>query len=311
MPIDPATKRSDLDVLSTTDLAKWREVEFVCGPVGISFDQQHAVHTYPDRDAGYVESTGRNPVLFTFTAIFRRGVVGRGGGRPAFPDAFNAFMLACADRTAGALVHPILGTIKVKAQRFDAQIDPARRDGADVNVTFIEATDREDEFAALISQTSPLGSAYDGARSFDDAYGSLQPEPPALPQSMKPSLLDSLKQLSGALAQARLGVGNVIAKIDGLASAVSDLTDQIIALDNPKNYPAIEALEKVFAALVRLGQEAQRRERPVRPVVLLRPMSVAEAASQYGTPIADFCRLNPTVASREILPVNTQVFVFA
>ena len=67
----------------------------------------------PDRDAGYVESTGRNPMTLNFTAIFRRGVVGEGGGRNAFPDNFFAFQAACADRTAGQLVHPILGTLKV------------------------------------------------------------------------------------------------------------------------------------------------------------------------------------------------------
>ena len=41
-----------------------------------------------------------------------------------------------------------------------------RRDGVDVEVSFIEATDREDELAALLGQgESALGSAYDGARS--------------------------------------------------------------------------------------------------------------------------------------------------
>lgn len=310
MPIDPSTKRSDLDVLSTTPLAKWRDVEFVCGPISWRFDQQHAVHTYPDRDAGYVESTGRNPMTLTFTAIFRRGVVGEGGGRNAFPDNFFAFQAACADRTAGQLVHPILGTLKVKCQSFQPNADPMRRDGVDVEVSFIEATDREDELAALLGQKSALGSAYDGARSFDDAYPNLSPEPPALPESMKPSLLDSIKQLSGALAQARLGVGNLISKIDGLANAVSDLTDQISAADDPKNYAAVAALEKVFASLVKLRQEAQKRTRPFRPVILPRGMSVAEAAAQYGTPVSDFCRLNPLVASADLIPPGTQVFVY-
>lgn len=310
MPIDPVTKRSDLDVLSTTSLARWRDVDFVCGNVSWTIEQQHAVHTYPDRDAGYVESTGRNPAVFTFTAIFRRGVVGPGGGRAAFPEDFRRFQAACADRTAGQLVHPLLGTLKVKCQRASVQIDPSRRDGADVEVSFIEATDREDELAALLGQQSTIGSAYDAARSFDGAYGALQPEPPPLEDSLKPSLLDSLKQVTGALAQARLSVGNAIAKIDGMASAVSDLTDQVVALDNPKNYPAIAALEKLYGALARMSQEAQRRARPVRPVTLGRAMSLAECSATYGTPVTDLCRLNPLLASRTVLPAGSTVFVF-
>lgn len=310
MPIDPATKRSDLDVFAATELASFRGAEFVCGPLSWSFDQQHAVHTYPDRDAGYVESTGRNPAIFSFVAIFRRGVVGPGGGRDAYPTNFQRLQGACADRTAGELVHPLIGTLKAKCQRFDVQADPNRRDGVDVNVSFIEATDREDELVDLLGQTSALGSAYDGARSFDSAYSGLVPAPPELPDSLKPSLLDSIKQLSGALAQVRLGVGNMISQVEGYASAINDLTDQVIALDNPKNYPAIQALEKVFAAVLRLGQEAQKRTRPVRPVLLPRAMSVAEAAGAYATPIGEFCRLNPLAATRDLLPANFLAVVY-
>jgi hypothetical protein len=309
MPIDPNTRRSDLDVLSTTDLARWRDVAFVCGPVSISFDQQHAVHTYPDRDAGYVESTGRNPATFTFTAIFRRGVVGPGGGREAFPGEWLRFQAACADRTAGDLVHPLLGTVKAKCQRCSTSVDPNRRDGVDVDVSFIEATDRDDELAALLGQISPLGSCYDGARAFDGAYAAVQPEPPPLPESLRPSLLDSIKQLSGALAQARLGVGNVIAQIDGMASAINDLSDQIAALDDPKNYRALDALERTFAALLRLGQEVKKRARPFRQVTLLREMSLPEISSQYGTPLQDLFRLNPLIATRDTMPPGSIVFV--
>lgn len=310
MPIDPITKRSDLDALSFTGPAKWRDVEFVCGPVSISFDQQHAVHTYPDRDAGYIESTGRNPATFTFTAIFRRGVVGKGGGRAAFPDNWQRFQAACADRTAGELVHPILGTVKAKCQRCSTSFDPNRRDGADVDVSFIEATDREDELAALLGQSSPLGECYDGARSFDGAYADLRPKPPPLPNNLRPSLLESIKQLSGALAQARMSVGNVVARIDGMASAINDLSDQIAALDDPKNYRALDALERTFAALLRLGQEVKKRARPFRQVSLFRQMSLPEIASQYGTPLQDLFRLNPLLATRETLPPGSVVFVY-
>ena len=39
-------------------------------------------------------------------------------------------------------------------------------------------------------------------------------------------------------------------------------------------------------------------------------MSVAEAAAQYGTPVSDFCRLNPLVASADLILPGTQVFVY-
>jgi prophage DNA circulation protein len=311
MPIDPTTKRSDLDVLATTSLAQWRDVPFVCGPLSFGFDQQHAIHTYPDRDAGYVESTGRNLATYTFTAIFRRGVVGDGGGSDAFPNGMLRFLAACADRTAGDLDHPILGKVRAKCQNVRAQVDPNRRDGADVEVSFIEATDREDELTALLQQSSALGSSYDAARSFDSAYGAISPEPPALPESLKPSLLDSIKQLDGAIAQAQLGVGNVLSKIDGMANAVNNLSDRIASLDDPKNDRALGALEKLFASLVRLARETQRQARPIRPAILDRPMSVVEAAGTYGTPLGAFLKLNPLAAAVEVLAPGSTVFVYA
>ena len=126
---------------------------------------------------------------------------------------------------------------------------------------------------------------------------------------MKPSLLDSIKQLSGALAQARLGVGNLISKIDGLANAVSDLTDQISAADDPKNYAAIAALEKVrLAGQTRTGgAEAHPSVPSGHPAAW---HERGEAAAQYGTPVSDPCRLNPLVASADLIPPGTQVFVY-
>jgi prophage DNA circulation protein len=309
MAIDPNTKRSDLDVLATTQLASWRGISFECGPISWAFDQQHAVHTYPDRDAGFIESTGRNPATFTFTALFRRGIVGEGGGRDAFPNNLFRFQSACADRSAGPLVHPILGTLTVKCQRIDVQVDPARRDGVDVNVTFIEATDREDELAALLAQVSPLGSCYDAARSFDSA--TVGPVPPDLPVSLRPSLLDSIKQLNGLLLQVQFGVGNILNKIDGMASAVNDLADTISSLNEPRNVTALNALERLFASLVRLSEEVRRQTRPIRPVTLPRDMTAPDISALFSTPLGDLFRLNPLLAGADVVSTGTQIFVLA
>ena len=127
---------------------------------------------------------------------------------------------------------------------------------------------------------------------------------------MKPSLLDSIKQLSGALAQARLGVSNLISRIDGLANAVSDLTDQISAADDPKNYAAIAALEKDLrlAGQTRTGgAEAHPSVPSGHPAAWHergRPPPLLVTVPRYRTSAAS-TRSSPALAD----PAGTQVFV--
>jgi len=308
MPIDPVTRRSDLDAFAKMPKASWRDIEFVCGPMDWGFTHAHAAHLYPDRDAGYIESTGRNPATFSFTAIFRNGVVGE---RLQFPTLYQAFTRACMDRTAGDLLHPVLGVIKVKCQSYKASFDVMRRDGADVQVEFIESTDEADELDALLGQNSPMGNCITAARNLDDALGNVSPAPPPLPQSLKPSLLDSIKQLNGAVQQYKLGIGNIAGQIDSYASAIDDLTNTLQALDDPKNYRALDACERMFASLLALSVEVTKKAKPTIPALVPFTTSLAGAAGYFGMTVGAFAKLNPIIAGQTTIPVGTPVMIAA
>jgi len=310
MPIDPVTRRSDLDAFAKMPKASWRDIEFECGPMGWGFTHAHAAHLYPDRDAGYIESTGRNPATFSFTAIFRNGVAGN-NGEPAFPDLYRKFTRACMDRAAGDLLHPVLGVIKVKCQSYKADFDVMRRDGADVQVEFIESTDEADELDALLGQNSPMGNCITAARNLDDALGNVNPEPPPLPQSLKPSLLDSIKQLNGAVQQYKLGIGNIAGQIDSYASAIDDLTNTLQALDDPKNYRALDACERMFASLLALSVEVTKKAKPTIPALVPFTTSLAGAAGYFGMDVGAFAKLNPIIAGQTTIPVGTPVMIAA
>lgn len=307
MPINPYTGRSDLDVLAKMARPSWRELEFECSAMEWGFSQSHAQHLYPDRDAGYIESTGRNPSTFKFTAMFRNGIVTK-DALPAFPGQWTKFVQACADRSAGKLSHPALGTLTVKCTSFSSSWVAEKRDGADVSVEFIEATDEASELDALLAQGSPLGNCFAEARNLDDALGNVSPVP-TLPQSLKPSLLDSIKQLSGAIEQFKLGVGQIAGKIDSYASAVGQLADSIRDADDPKSYRALEACDRLFASLLRLSEEVTRKAKPLSLALLPFTTNLAGAAKAFGMTVADFVQYNPTLASRATLPVGTPVVI--
>ena len=307
MPINPYTGRSDLDVLAKMARPSWRDVEFECSAMEWGFTQAHAQHLYPDRDAGYIESTGRNPSTFRFTAMFRNGIVTK-DALPAFPGQWTKFVQACADRSAGKLSHPALGTLTVKCTSFQSSWVAEKRDGADVAVEFVEATDEASELDALLAQGSPLGNCFSAARDLDDALGNVSPEP-TLPEALRPSLLDSIKQLSGAVEQFKLGVGNIAGQLDAYASAVGQLSDSIRDANNPKDYRVLDACERLFASLLRLSEEVTRKSKPVAPAIVPFTTTLAGAAAYFKMSVGDFVQYNPVLASRATILASTPVVV--
>jgi hypothetical protein len=219
-------------------------------------------------------------------------------------------MRACLDRTAGELGHPLLGKLRAKCRSHRTVVDPNRRDGVDVEVEFIEATDEEDELSVLLGQNSPLGACVAAARNLDAGLVNVSPVP-TLPERLKPSLLDSINQLSGLIAQFKLGIGNIVGQIDGYASAVDQLTEQIKSIDDPKNYQVLNACEQLFASLLRLSEEVVKKSRPFFPAVVPFETNLAGAAAFFKMSVADFVSLNPLIASRETVRAGTAVFVYA
>lgn len=153
-----------------------------------------------------------------------------------------------------------------------------------------------------------MGNCFAAARDLDDALGNVSPEP-TLPPALRPSLLDSIKQLSGAVDQFKLGVGNIAGQLDSYASAIGQLADTIRDADNPKDYRVLDACDRMFAALLRLSVEVNRRAKPMRPAVLTFATTLTGAATYFSVPLADFVKANPLLASRVTLPVGTPVMV--
>ncbi len=298
-------KPSDLDVFSKFLEASWRDLPFPCGQMAFGFEQQHVHHLYPDRDAGFIESTGRNPASYKMTAIFRNGVA---GSKLLFPVKWQEFVGACLDRRVGVLVHPVMGKLNAKLKSFQTSWDPGRRDGCDVELEFVEASNTEDELADLF-KVNQIGNCVSIARDLDGPIGAISPVP-EIPESLKPSILDSMKQLSGALTQFKQGLGNVTGLIDGYMGAVADLTDTISALDDPANYPIIDGLLRLFTALADTSRTSTQKAKPTTQVQVQQASDLASLASFFGMSIDDLLQLNPALASRTSVAAGAAVFVF-
>lgn len=295
------------DVLRKLLRIEWRGVGLFATGYSFAFDQQHIAHTYPDRDAGFIEATGRNPATYSFSLLFRNG--NALAPEEQYPLTWRKFIVACLDRSTGTLLHPELGPIKVKCRSQQTQWDGTKRDGVDVSAEFVETSDTEDELAALLKRSAAYDAEYE-AQFLDDNVKDVKPAPD-VPSTLAPSLLDSMKQLTGTIAMAKASVGNVAASIEAYANAVDDLAEQINDLNNPAYAPILESLRRLHGAVIDLGLPDKAAARPVTSVTVKRDAPVAAVASAFANKLEDFLALNPSAASRTSLAAGTPVFVYA
>ena len=297
---------SDLDIARQLLTPKWRDVEFYCGPWSIAFDQQHAIHAYPDRDAAFIEATGRNPARYSFTAYFRNGI---SGSSLLYPDKWRLFIAACLDRSTGKLVHPELGAINAKVVSYRSSFDPMKRDGMDVEVEFIESSTTADELNDIVNGSSPMGDAIAAARDLDTEAFAINPTP-TYPSALTPSALDSLKKLSGALQQFKMGIGNVIGQIDSVTIALDQFRQAIESVSNPANYKALAAIDRLIVALFNLKDTLAQKARPLTPAIVRFDSSLPAVAKFFTMSVDDLLRLNPALARGSTVRSGTAISVF-
>lgn len=300
-----------LDVAKKLLKPTWRDVEFVPTTWDFSFDQAHAAHLYPDRDAGYIEGTGRNPAKYQFSVLFR---VGLSGEKDIFPGRWQRFVAACADRSSGVLVHPLLGSVKVKCVSCSTKFDPNKRDGVDVDVAFVETSDAEDELSDLLNSASPITVAVSEARNLDEDVADVSPAP-EYPESLSPSALESMKALSGAVDQFKRGVGNIAAAIDTTLGGLEEFAATLASIgelgSDPNVAKALRSVSRCSDALLNLSLTVTSKGKPITQAVTQTEAAADAVASFFGMTLDEFLRLNPRAASRPRIARNTTVFVFA
>ena len=307
-------KKQPLDASSRMISPSWRGVEFPCGDWEFGFEQDHAEHKFPDRDGALIEATGRAPVTYTFTAFFRNGIDAKAtvptATLPLYPVQWRKFIVACLDRSTGSLVHPELGPINVKLKSCKTKCSLDKRDGVDVDVTFVESPLASEELTDLLRQPSPMGAALASAKSLDDAVGNIDPVP-EYPDSISPSLLDSMKALSGAVNQFKLGVGNIGSLASSYLDGITDMRDTLVKNGNPATTAkAIADLDKCFQAVAQVVADAKPKGKPVTIAIVQSEATPDAIAAFFGTPVDDFLRMNPSAADRAKLPKDSQVFVY-
>lgn len=300
----------------------WRGISFPTTEFKQSLRQDHAQHKFPDRDGAHIEATGRDPIVFTAHVPFYNTIApGKNESWDAdmYPTRWRRFLIACADRTVGILVHPELGQIKCKVETCDTRWSAGTRGGVDVDVTWIESLEYGTDINANFTNDSPTASAEIAALDLDTQVFDLTEAKSEIPtETFKTSFGESLRQIKGIADQATLFNQRVAGQVDSMAYRVEALSDAIGgAKTSVKNWPVLNSIERMKSSLVDLKKQILTTGKPVALYTVVKESTLAAIANAVAVyagrsvDVGEILILNPALAQRPTVQPGIVVRYYA
>lgn len=292
----------------------WRGISFPVASMSVALKQDHAVHAWPDRDGAKVEATGRAPTVFHAKAIFRNGI---SPGRAEhwgilYPTGFDRFFAACADRTSGPLQHPHLGLITCKVESCNVEWDANKRDGVDVDVSWIETIDTTGlSLLAAIGRSSNIASAIEIGNELDSHLTQLVPNPKLTVGDIEPGFEDSMRSIQAAFDQVSLADRRIGGAIDHMIYRVNKIGEAVSGLKSVLAWPAVRDCENLKASLYTLRQTLIVAIKDIKLYITPSDMTLGQICSSLGSQIVDILKLNPQLASQAVTPQRTPIRYYA
>lgn len=316
------------DVLKKLRPLKWKGKEYPTRALGLRLRHDLAVHTYPSRDGGKVEATGRAPLEFTATLVFDTGVERGPTERfdvPLYPTAFRAFLESASSRTTGTLEHPELGPITCKLATVDVDWEPQRRGGVDARVAWIETVEDEDTFSTQLSKASPAAILDQEAAQADAALDAaisalasrnaqtasdLREEIEAFKEGkMSPYTFgDFARQLKAPLDTANLAGAKIFGSVDAIAYRATELSDSLDRVSTPSMWPLQDAADRLGdAAIDAKNALSAQGVAVVSTYTTTSEMTLDDVARITGSDFTQVLKLNPKLAAEPSIPKDTAV----
>lgn len=294
-----------LDILAHLKPLKFRGIEVPCLTNSIKVAQNLVEHNQYGVSGGEQENTCRKSAHLSFIIPFRAGIV----WKPSlYPKVMRDFWNACCDRTTGPLSHPEFGLMDVKVADFDLTWQPNARDGADMNVSFVESIEKG--LRIELTASSPITYA----SAIADELEKLGPTVnlPAFDNSTGTTLKGALNKIKGAMMLAQLSAASLLSDISSTIEGVNSLIDFASSLTDPNAWPVVSGLKDIVAALVQIEEDigTLKGKKKLEIKYTVSDASPTLVASQFGTNLEDLFKANPSLAVLDPIPANTMVFVF-
>lgn len=270
-------------------------------------DMKHAIvrHAYPGVHGAQLESMGRDALVITGRASFMVGVA-HPYKAPLYPDVHASFMRSCADESAGDLVHPTWGKMRAKVESVKSSIVATARGGEVVDVVFVE-----DSTAATVVTTkpAPMAMASVTADALDAELRSLAIKNAnmRIPDGADfATMMRSIQSISDKASLLQNQIGGKIAAVQYRLNAVGASIDRLRSASTSNARKLVEtmrsAVYEVERTVLVVGRTGTR--------TLPSDMTIAACCRWLTIKVAEFVKLNPSLAKKPILPRDTVVTTY-
>jgi len=289
------------DALVKTQVFAFDGISFPIATFGTDFNHDIAQHKRPDRDGARLEHTGRNPITLQVHGLFYNGLIFDISANTSdllYPTVYKAALLRCADGTTGNVVHPELGTLRMKCVSWKSVTTAERRDGCAVDMSFVE--DNEDSDGDL-GTASPLAFATFSATALDAQLNALSVKYQQLARDLAnrktgASFADTLRQVRGVSDQIGLIQKQGAAIIPGMQRDLQITGESLERLKDTSTNTAKQLVERLKAALYQI-QATQLVTASVLRYVVPVDQTLASLSAALKTTQSDLLRLNPALAN--------------
>jgi hypothetical protein len=293
---------------------EWRGINFPTASFEVEVSQDHVEHKWPDRDGAHIEGVGRNPLVITARIPMRNGV--SPGKQESFakgalyPGVYLKFLAACADRSTGTLRHPELGRISVKCKSCKTHWDANRRDGVDIDVVWVETTDKSLDDIIDKDEASISGrTGAQEAKDLDDAIDSYRkrgptpenplgaPDAPFLRAHPPPGLPNMsfgqvMNNITGIFDTANLFTRSLSSRINEVAFRLDTLSAAVDRAKDPQTWPIRQSIERLRAALHRI-QGGADKDQFVLTYIVPRETTLGAVSAYLGVSVNVIMEMNP------------------
>ncbi len=300
------------DVLKQLRPASFRGIGFPASGVrDYGFSQDQAQHRFIFRDEQLIESLGRQNPTYRFTIPFREDIA-IGPWRNLFTEVYPKFLAACQDRSAGILVDPIHGSVRVKCASFSEVLDATKRDGVDVSVDFVFSPESADDVSSQFQfVASSIQGAVEQANRFDSDALTLSPEAratiAALQRESPTARTDIFTAVRSVSDQVNASRNKVSAQLQDAAYKMERTRESLDEARNPQVAPLRRDAARLELAAKKLDESVRRPPRPFRRFVNTERMGRMAFATRYQMSVDDLLTFNPELADIFIIPAGYTV----
>jgi hypothetical protein len=306
-----------MDVFYNLPRLTWRGITVPVAERRVSFAQEIARHKYAYRDDEIIESLGRQNLRFEYTIPFRQDIT-KGPYQNLFIEVYPEFLRACRESTEGDLNDPVLGPFTARVEQVNTMSDVNRRDGDDVQVTFIESPSLEAMAQFVVAPMAGFDTTAQQGKTLNDQIapiadtvldqynlGKFQSDFDALTSSV--DALDKIAGIGAQIAAYADQVDAVVSRYEHKVNKIADVLDKIDEVrSSPLNAPAIRSVRRLVDAINRTKNQLAFPGRRILTQTLGQDMPPAAVAQFPGLTMAEFILLNPS-AILPLVPAGTVV----